>query len=139
VRSATPLGRLVNGLPDSLKQQHAGQTRWQWIGLLVCALAALLAGTIVFRALAALAKRLRSPWDSWTRAPAPALAAVIVKLATDFADNGLNITGAVLSMVRTVGEVALLLLIAWTVWRILAAVAELLIASPRISNQGMPA
>jgi MscS family membrane protein len=132
VPSASALGRLVDGLPDGLKKSVAGQTLWQWIGLMTSVLAALLASYLVFRVIGAASKGVREPWSHWLTIVSPAAAALFVQIATDFADEYIRLTGGVLVVVRDLGQVTVLFLIAWVVWRVFAAVAETIVALQNI-------
>ncbi len=98
------LGRLVDALPDSLKTVHGGQTVWQWIALLLSALAVALAGYGVFRVSKRWSGRLRSPLDEWLMIAAPIVIALIVRLVVEFIDDDLNITGDVLAVSRPVAK-----------------------------------
>lgn len=137
VPSAHFLGRLVRNLPDQLLTLHAGQTRWQWIGLGLVSLATLFGGYLVFRLISVITREMRGPIGSWLRALFPVLAALGVQSATGFIDQGLNLTGEVLVSVRFIGGAITLFLVAWAIWRAFQAIADSIAASPRISGRGL--
>jgi MscS family membrane protein len=123
------LGSLVDALPDGLKSVQNGQTVWQWIVLVLSALALALASFGVFRLTRRWSEGLRSPLDEWLMIAAPILIALIVRAVTDFIDTDLNITGGLLNAVTASGQG--IAMSAWVVLRLFKAIADTIIASPR--------
>jgi MscS family membrane protein len=133
------LGRLVDDLPDSLETLYSEQTAWQWIGLLLCVLGAALAAYLVFRIMKLLAGRLSSPLDDWLGILAPATGAVIVMAVHEFIDDDLNVTGQVLTAVTAAGKAIIAVMTIWAAFRLCRAVAETIIASPKIPDESVDA
>ena len=133
------LSGILDHLPDWLNMLHSGQTIWQWIALLVCILAVALAAYVIFLAIGRLAGRLRSPWQYWPGILAPAIVAMILRTAIHFVDYDLKITGRVIAIVETGGHAIATALLAWMVLRLSKAIAETIIASPKIDPEGIQA
>ncbi len=133
------LGNVLDDLPAWLNTIYDEQTVWQWIALLLCVLALLILGYVIFRTVALLVGQIASPLNYWVMILGPVIVAIIVSFVRDFIDEGLNITGTTLSNVGAVAEVAVLILIVWAIWKVLSAVTETLIASPRIEDQSIDA
>ena len=139
IPQASLLGRLVENLPAGFKTVYGGQTVWQWIGLFLYALTAIVLGYGVFRMVRLLAGRLKPPLDHWLLILAAALVAVIVLLVVRSIENEVNITGGALAVVVTVGQAIVAVLAVWAVFRLCRAVAETIIASPRIPDTSVDA
>jgi len=133
------LGRFIEALPAGLKTVHGGQTLWQWIGLFLSILTIVLMAWVVYRILKRTAQRLRSPLDNWLMILVPVTVAIIAGVVVDFIDNDLNITGDLHGVVVTGGSVIVIAMAAWTVFLLFKAVAETVVASPRITEQSSEA
>lgn len=133
------LGRLVESLPGWFKTVYGSLTVWQWIALLLCALATTVGGYGVFRVVRLLAGRLKSPLNHWLLVLAASLVAMIVLLLVRWIDNEVKVTGGVLAVFVTVGQTIVAGLAIWAVFRLCRAVAETIIASPRIPDASVDA
>ncbi len=139
VPGTTLLGRLADSLPAGLKTLHDGQPLWQWIALVFCLLALVVASYVVFLLTRRVAQRFGAPLSYWIAILAPVIAAFLIRLVVDFLDNDIGLTGRVLITTRVGGEVIALFLFAWAVVRGFIAVAETIIATPRVSEGGIDA
>ncbi len=126
------VGRLVSALPDWTKTVYGEQTVWRWITLFLSFLVTVAVCASVFRLNQRVIQRLRPPLDFWVLILAPALVAVIVLKVLGFLDGEVNLTGRVLASVMTIGEAIVAVLAIWTVARLVRAIAETIIASPRM-------
>jgi len=139
IPQASFFGRLVESLPGWFKTVYGSLTVWQWIALLLFALATTVGGYGVFRAVRLLAGRLKSPLNHWLLVLAAALVAMIVLLLVRWIDNEVKVTGGLLDVFVTVGETIVAGLAIWAVFRLCRAVAETIIASPRIPDASVDA
>jgi MscS family membrane protein len=137
VAQASLLGRFVEALPDGLKVLEYGQTRWQWIGLVICVLLTALALLAASRVIWRLSRRSSSPRRDWVRVLIPVAIAVIVWVVRDFVDNSLNITGTVLEAVTAAAHMVIFVAIAWAVFAVLEASAEVAVTSSRLPSAGI--
>ena len=137
VAQASLLGRVVEALPDGLKVLEHGQTLWQWIGLVICVLLTLFAVVVASRVIWRLSRRASAPRKNWVRVLIPLTIAVIVWRVRDFIDDGLNITGTVLEAVTVGADMVIFVAIAWAVFDVLKASAEVAVASSRLPNTGI--
>ena len=133
------LGPWLGDLPEWATVLHKGQTVWQWLGLAISALLVILAAYLVFRGVKRLAKRQKRPFKQWTRILSPVFIAIVFLGIQDFIDNSLNITGDILTAVTTISEAVVLAMAAWAVFEVCKAVAETVIASPRMGDQSIDA
>ncbi len=139
IPQASLLGRLVENLPGWFKTVYGDQTAWQWIALFLCVLATAVLGYGVFRVVRLLAGQLKPPLDHWLMILAIAFVAIIVLLVIRLITNELSLTGAVLAVAITVGQTIVAVLAIWAVFRLCRAVAETIIASPRIPDTSVDA
>lgn len=130
---------MVDPLPDWLKAVHGGQTLWQWIGLVLSALAVALASYVAFRTINRLASRLRSPLHDWLRILAPIIVALIIWAVGDFNDKVLNITGELLGAATAIITTIVFAMVAWAVFVLFKAIAETIIALPQIPEESIDA
>jgi MscS family membrane protein len=137
VARASILGRLVDALPDGLKVLEYGQTRWQWIGLVICVLLTALVVLVASRAIWRVSRRASSPARQWVRVLIPVTIAVASWVVRDFVDTGLNITGTVLEAVTAAANVVIFVAIAWAVFDVLRASAEVALTSSRLPSTGI--
>ncbi len=133
------LGRVVEGLPDWMLVVYGGQPVWQWVGLGVCVLLLPLASWGIHRAVRGIGRALSPAWAAWSSVLTPATIALLVKLVVEFLGLSVGLTGDVLSVVVSVGEAIVLALAAWGTFLLSSALAESLIALPRIEDQSIDA
>lgn len=133
------LGPLLDHLPPWLLELHAGNTTWQWLALIFCGLGVALAALLLFRVVGRFGRRLSPPWDNWVAILTPVALAWIVRVTVDFVSNDINVTGSGRTAVVTGGEAIVLVLAAWAAFIVCRALAETLIASPRIPDQSVDA
>ncbi|UCD36301.1 MAG: mechanosensitive ion channel [Nitrospiraceae bacterium] len=133
------LGGFVDVLPGGFKKVYGGMTVWEWITLLCFTLAGFLAVWVILRVLRLLAGRLHSPLDGWLMILAPTLIMFIVLVVDYFINKELNISGSVRTVITTAREVILIILVIWAVTRLFTAIAETVIASPRLRDRSSEA
>ncbi len=136
---ATPLGRLIDAMPASLKTKYGGQTIWQWTGLIVCVLLAIMTAMIVIPSVTRFSRRLDAPKDDWAPLLAPAAIAAVVFVLTKFVIDDINITGAPQAVVGALGTGTVYLMGAWAIYILCKAVGELIIRSPKILEESLDA
>jgi MscS family membrane protein len=129
----------VEELPEGLQTVHGGQALWQWIGILLSVVAVALVTWMIYRVLKRTAQRLRSPLEDWAMILTPIAVAIIVGLVVSFIDNDINATGTAHKAVVTVGSVIVIAMAAWAVFLLCRALAETLIATPRIGDHSSEA
>jgi MscS family membrane protein len=133
------LGRFIEELPAGFKTVYGEQALWQWIGLLLCVLAVAMAAWAIYRVLKRTAQRLRSPLNDWLMILAPITIATIVAVIAGFIDNDLNIKGDLHKAIVTGGSVIVIAMAAWVVYLLCKAIAETIIATPRMTEQSSEA
>lgn len=133
------LGPWLTRLPDGLTALQFGQTGWQWIGMALGVLAAAVAVYVVQAVGRLVTNRMVSPKAEWIKLLVPIMNAVIVIQLVDFIDSDLNTTGSVYATVLAVGTALVYLLAAAAAYRLSVAIAESIVASPRIVDQGVDA
>jgi MscS family membrane protein len=139
VPSAHFLGNFAEDLPDSFKTLHADQTIWQWIGLLLTALAVVVVSYGLFRLFRLLHRRLWHPWNHWVLVLGPIAVSLTLMVAQRFLDRDLNLTGEVLFAAVAAIEVAIFAMFAWVAYIICIAIAETIIHSPKIPDESIDA
>jgi len=139
VPRASVLGGLIDSLPGWFKSVRGGLIVWQWIGLLGCTLAAVLAAVAAMRALKVLAGRLKPPLNGWLMILAPILFLIIVKSLNRLIGEGLNLTGQLRTAIITSLKVVSIILIIWAVTKLCKAIAETVIATPKIRERSLDA
>ncbi len=132
---ANLLGGWLDELPDWLKTLYGEQTLWQWIGFFLCILVIALVVFVVYRVIKRLAGRLRPPLNDWLMILTPIVVAIMVTGVVDFINDDLNITGDVLAIALTGGSIIVIATTAWAVYLLCKAVAETIIAAPRMQEQ----
>lgn len=133
------LGPLLDDLPAWLLDLHAGNTTWQWLALFLCALVVAAAASGIFRLVGSLRRWLSPPWAMWLALATPASVACLVMIAVDLITGDINVTGSGRVAVTTTGEMIVLVMAAWAAFIVCRALAESLIASPRIPEQSVDA
>ena len=139
VPHANFLAGWLDDLPIWFHTLRGGQTLWQWIGLVLSVLVVGLAAYATYRLVKRLAGRLGAPLDDWLRALTPVVIATISGVVVDFVDGDLRITGDVLAAVTTGGQAIVFAMAAWVVYVLCKAVAETIIATPRIPTESSEA
>ncbi len=129
----------IEDLPDSLKVLYGNQTVWQWTALFITVLATIAVAFFVFRLGNRWAEKSEPPLSHWLKIPAPVIVAMLVNGTIAFVDRDLVISGNVLNT-YTIGSMAIVfLMIALAIHNACKAVAEAIIASPRISEESVDA
>jgi len=131
------LGRLVERLPDPLKTLYGEQTLWQWIGLLICIVATAAGWVAVYRLTWRVASRMRALPRGWIMILAPLLVALLVQRLLDFVGTEINITGHAMAATVLLAEVSIALLAVSAVSRLVRAIGETLIVTPKVGAQGI--
>jgi MscS family membrane protein len=127
----------IRGLPNWTKAMFWGQAVWQWMALtLAMVLAALLPWSAIRwrRSRGGLAVG-----RTWRRFLVPVSLIIAAWGVHEFAEGPLNLTGNVLKIILQGTEVAMFLGSAWAVVSFSGVVAEIIIASPRFSEEGLDA
>ena len=109
------------------------------MGLVLSLLVIGVAAYATYRLVKRLAGRLGAPLDDWLRALTPVVIATISGVVVDFVDRDLRITGDVLAAVTTGGQAIVFAMAAWVVYVLCKAVAETIIATPRIPTESSEA
>jgi len=133
------MGRLVNSLPDWFKAKHGGQMIWQWVGLFLSVLLIILTTYFVNKYLHQLAKHTTSPLRDWLNVIAPIVILFFVMMIDMFINSNLNFTGNLYAIVTTGITSVVVIFLAWVVFALCIAIAETLIATPRLRQQGSEA
>ena len=133
------MGRLVNGLPDWFKTIHGGQMVWQWAGLFLCVLLIIFITYSVNKYLGLLTKHTTSPLHDWLNVIAPIIILCVVIMIGIFINNDLNFTGNLHAIVTTGITSIVVVLLAWVVFVLFKAIAETIIATPRMRGKSSEA
>ena len=131
--------KLLQGRPSWLDAVYWDQTLWQWIGLGISLLIAFWIPYRSFRWNWRRVAALDPPQRTWSILLPPIIALASVAAVSYFLDEWLNITGDVLLNLLTTLEIILWMLVALTTFLLGNAMAETIIASPRINPQGLNA
>jgi len=129
------MGRFVDNLPDWFKNVIGGQMLWQWAGLVLIALLTVLTAYVVNRYLMVVAKRLRSPLQDWFSLLSPIVVFSIVVTIGKFISANLNFTGDLQAIITTGITAVAYILMAWVVFVLVKALAETIIAAPRMRDR----
>jgi MscS family membrane protein len=133
IAGATTLGQWVSALPDWSNRLYAGQTVWKWAGLVLAVAIGAIGAYLIFW----MFRRWLSPrglLGTWLMVLPPLLIATLVYVLGRFVDETLNITGGVLAFVAVSATVAILVLVAWSVYLACDAAAETVIALRKIKD-----
>jgi len=133
------LGRLVDRLPAPLKTLYGEQTLWQWIGLLICIVATAVGWVAVYRVTRRLADRLGALSRGWIMILAPLLVALLVQRVLDYLGRDVNVTGRAMAAMVLLAEASIALLAVSAVSRLVRAIGETLIVTPKVGAQGIDA
>jgi MscS family membrane protein len=133
------LGRLVDRLPAPFKTLYGEQTLWQWIGLLLCIVATAVGWVAVYRATRHVADRVGALPRGWLMILAPLLVALLVQGVLDFLGTDVNVTGRAMAAMVLLAKVSIALLAVSAVSRLVRAIGETLIVTPKPGAQGVDA
>jgi MscS family membrane protein len=133
------LFRVLENFPPWIKTIYSGQMLWKWIGLLLCVLGVALSAYMIFRIVWSFAKRLDSPKNHWLMFLAPIIIMIIVFSVEEFIKRSLRITGEALNSVTVGGTVIVVVMVIWAVFNLCRAVAETIIALPRMKEESLDA
>ncbi len=137
LKSSLIPSRTIEGFPDWLKRSTFQQATWKWIALVVLLILTVAVVVIVDRS----ARRglLRQSVGDHLRRVVTPLALLLLPLMLHLANRGFTLTGWVSGGVTLVAQGVTYLALAWIAWTALIALAEAVIASPRISDQSLNA
>ncbi len=135
----TNLDLLFLHMPDWLNTRYGDQTLWQWIILWISFVITIgiLYGSLRWNLWRAAA--LVPPQRTWVRLVSPLIALVCSRALQDFLDDWVNITGDLLLIVSIGLEIIWWMLILLTFVLLSNALAETIIASPKINSKGLDA
>jgi len=133
------IGRLVDGLPAWFKARFAGQMVWQWTGLLLSVLFAVMVAYTAHKYTKLLAQQVKSPWYDWLNVLGPFIVLLIVISVGKFIDANLNFAGNLQAVLKTAFASTVFVLTAWAVFMSFKALAETIVASPRMSGKSSEA
>ncbi len=131
--SLLPL-KWLQGLPSWLDAVYWDQTLWQWIGLILSLLIAFTIPYSSFRRNRRRVDALDPPQRTWSMLLPPIIAFASLAAVSYFLNEWLNITGQLLLIVITTLEIILWLVVALIIFLLGNALAETIIASPRIDQ-----
>ena len=129
--------RTVEGFADWLKRSVYQQAVWKWIALALLIAVTIVVVVVIHR----LARRGLSGHaaSAQLRRLATPLILLLTPLVLDMANRQLTLTGWVSGGVTWVAEAITYFALAWIAWTGSMAVAEAVIASPKIPDQGLNA
>ena len=129
--------RTVEGFADWLKRSVYQQAVWKWIALALLIAVTIVVVVVIHR----LARRGLSGHaaSAQLRRLATPLILLLTPLVLDLANRQLTLTGWVSGGVTWVAEAITYFALAWIAWTGSMAVAEAVIASPKIPDQGLNA
>jgi len=139
VPQAHLLSRIIDNLPDWFRTIYAGQMLWQWFGLLLGVLVTVVAAYFAYRYIRYFDKHLKPPLHHWLKVAAAVIVLVIVVFISTFFNKGLNFTGDIQAIVTTGVALTIFVLTAWTAFMLCQAMAETIIATPRLRDQSSEA
>jgi len=135
VPQAHVLSRTVDALPKWFRTTYAGHMVWQWAGLVLATLLTVLAAYVAHRRIRRLAKRSVSPRRDWLHVLG-ALAVLAIVVAVDlFIGQGLQFASRVQVVVTIAAAATIYLLLAWAAFALSIALAETLVATPRLRSR----
>jgi MscS family membrane protein len=139
IPSTSPLGRMIENLPDGFKKMYNGQTAWQWTALIISGLTLAAFIYILLRIVLKGGGNRSQASQYWRRALFNTLVVVTLLLLGTFLDNQINLTGSILAVIWTLVHTACWTLLALAVFFAAVGIAELLIASPKVDPEGLKA
>ena len=139
--SLTPsrLDQFFQDMPDWVNTRYWDQTLWQWIILWISFLItiAILYGILRWNLRRSAA--LVNPQRTWLRLVSPIVALISFNVLGSFLQQWVNITGNLLLIVSVGLEIIWWILILLTLVLLSNALAEMIIASPKINSRGLDA
>jgi MscS family membrane protein len=123
---------LIDRLPAWLKALHGGQTVWQWLALVSSLALAVLASVLLTTRIKRWSKRVGGSYGRFLRILAPVAIAVLVTFVLEVLENEVNVTGELFTAVALGGKSIIVAMIVWAVFALCRAVAEAVIAAPRM-------
>ena len=136
VPEAYPLTHWIGSLPPAFMAVYADQTLWQWLGLAVSVLVLILAIGITYAATRRWLIRAGEPYREWLKLLLPVFIVFITYSLHEFIKRDLNIT---LSVITNIVESIVYLMTVWGIFILFKALAETIIASPRIPDHSIDA
>jgi MscS family membrane protein len=133
------LGRLIDNLPDGFKTVYAGHMFWQWTGLLLSFLLMVMLSFTAYQYLKLMENRTKAPLHGWLKVLKPVVIFIIVIVIGGFVDTDLQFTGGLQAFVTTGIATILFVLAAWVAFVLCQALAETIIATPRMRDQSSEA
>ena len=131
--------KLFQGWPSWLNAVYGQQTLWKWIGLIVSLLIAFLIPYSSFRWNWRIVAALDPPQRTWLMLLPPIIALGSVAALSYFIEYWLNLSGNLLLTMSVALEIILWLVVAIIIFLLCNALAEAIIASPKINAQGLNA
>ncbi len=139
IPQAHVLSGFIENLPDSFKQLYGEQTLWQWIALVLCLILIILVTHISFRFIWMPAKSQERPLRNWLRLLVPLIMLSVIYVIVNFLDEDINLTGNVLTVIFGGGKLLMIIISAWALFSFCKAIAETIIASPKIPPESINA
>lgn len=133
------LSGLIENLPDSFKHLYGEQTLWQWIALALCLLLIIVVAYCSIRFIWTPAKTQERPLKNWLRLLVPLIMLSLIYLIINFLDEDINLTGNVLTVIFGGGKLLMIIISAWALFSFCKAIAETIIASPKIPPESINA
>lgn len=133
------LSGLIDKLPDSFKRLYGEQTLWQWIALALCLILMIAVAHASFRYIWVPAKTRERPLRNWLRLLVPLIMLSLIYLIINFLDEDINLTGNVLTVIFGGGKLLMIIISAWALFSFCKAIAETIIASPKIPPESINA
>ncbi len=127
------------GLPSWLDVVYWGQTLWQWISLGISLMIAFWIPYRSFRWNWRRVPTLEPPQRTWEILLPPVIAIASLASVSYLLDEGINITGQVLVIVLIILRTSFWMMLSLTIFLFGNAIAETIIASPRINPKGLDA
>lgn len=129
------LGQLIDDLPDALKSVYGKQMVWQWIGLVLFVAFTAFIVYVAFRHIGLVAQRRRAPSSDWLRVLAVVMVLIIVMTVDFLIHQFLKFTSSLQAIVTTTAATTMFLLAAWVAFAVCKAIAESIIATPRMRHR----
>lgn len=139
ISQAHPLGKLIDSLPNWFKLSYNDLTVWQWLGLSLCLLLTGLLAYFSYRYISLLSAHRKAPLHYWLNLLAVMLIFLVVSIMSELIKEGLNFTGELLSVLTTSSAAIIFTIAAWGVFVLSLAIAESIIATPRMRERSSEA
>ena len=130
---------LFQNFPSWLHALYWGQTLWQWIALGISLLIAFWIPYRTFRRTQSRVAALESPQRDWQRLMPPIIAIASLAALSYFLDQWVNLTGGVLLILLITLKILLWFMVGLAIFLLGNALAETIIASPRINPRDLDA